>query len=82
MNNIPSKLHVKPFPWKCGECGERQVYLDHFSYSCPIAYDGRTLDLQVAEVQAPRCRKCGEVVLTDDANEQISEALQRTVLSL
>ncbi|HEV7222837.1 MAG TPA: type II TA system antitoxin MqsA family protein [Pirellulales bacterium] len=73
-------LHVtqaKPFPWKCGNCGERSVAPALVGYSAEMEHDGRIYLVSVPALRAPRCANCGEIVLDDAANRQISESFRR-----
>ena len=68
---------MKPFPWKCGECGQRAVHpatLD--TYSAELDHDGRTHLVTVRQFAVARCERCGAVVLDDAANCRLSEALR------
>jgi putative zinc finger/helix-turn-helix YgiT family protein len=71
------QLSIKPFPWKCGHCRQRAVVPATVSYTTEIEHDGRTYTVTVPDLQTPRCEKCGEMVLIDAANRQISDALRR-----
>ena len=68
---------MKPFPWKCGECGQRAVHpatLD--TYSADLDHDGRTHRITVGQFPVARCERCGAIVLDDVANRRLSEALR------
>ncbi len=68
---------MKPFPWKCGECGQRAVHpatLD--TYSAELDHDGRTHRITVGPFPVMRCERCGAIVLDDAANRRLSEALR------
>lgn len=67
---------LKPYPWKCGECGKRAVQPEKIDYSMTIEDGGRAHEVEVRNLQAARCVACGEVVLDDQANEHISDAVR------
>lgn len=67
----------RPFPWKCGECGHRAVKPLVFEYATPLSHDGRVYAVAVPELEAPRCEKCGHVVLTSEANRRIDAAFRQ-----
>ncbi len=69
----------KPYPWKCGNCGRRSVKPAMIPYSVDMEHDGRTYSVNIAELKAPRCEECGEVVLDDHANRQISDAFRQQI---
>src|ERR1051326_1330872 len=66
----------KPYPWKCGRCGERTVNPATVDYAMLIEHDNRSLELRVPQLAVARCEACGEIVLDDEANERISTALR------
>lgn len=68
---------VRPFPWKCGECGRRAVKPSVFEYATPISHDGRVYTVAVADLEAPRCEQCGHIVLTSEANRRIDAAFRQ-----
>jgi putative zinc finger/helix-turn-helix YgiT family protein len=67
---------LKPYPWKCGQCGERTVRPATIDYSTSIEHDGQTYEVRVPQLQVARCETCGGIVLDDEANERISEAFR------
>jgi putative zinc finger/helix-turn-helix YgiT family protein len=69
----------KPFPWKCGNCGNRSVVPATIRYSIDMEHDGRTYSVTVDDLAAPRCERCGEVVLDDAANHRISDAFRQQI---
>lgn len=69
----------RPFPWKCGYCRERAVKPAVSAYATEAEHDGRTYTVSVSDLKAPRCEKCGELVLDGSANRQISDALRRQI---
>jgi putative zinc finger/helix-turn-helix YgiT family protein len=44
-----------------------------------MQYDGRAYSVEVPELHAPRCTNCGAIVLDDQANDQITDALRRQI---
>ncbi len=42
-----------------------------------MSHDGRTYSVEVPDLAAARCENCGELVLDDAANEQISLAFRQ-----
>ena len=72
-----SIVHKKPFPWKCGQCGQRTVIQSTVPYSVEMEHDGRSYTIEIPALDAPRCQQCGEIVLDDAANHQISNAFRQ-----
>src|SRR5688572_19143908 len=68
---------AKLFPWKCGHCRQRAVERAVVPYTSEAEYDGRTYEVTVPELVAPRCRNCGQLVLDTSANQQITAALRQ-----
>jgi len=48
-------------------------------YSLDIQHDGRMHSISVPDLSAPRCAHCGEIVLDDPANRQITEAFRQQI---
>ena len=71
---VPS--HGKPFPWRCPECGKKEVRAAHVAYTTEIKYDGRLYTVEIPELCVPRCGACGELVFDTRADEQIARALR------
>src|SRR5262245_29673327 len=74
MSDLPA---ARPFPWKCGHCRERAVQPDTVPYSVEMEHDGRLVTVSIPALRVPRCQKCGQLVLDDEANRQISAALRQ-----
>src|SRR5580700_8277361 len=74
---MPADPAIKPFPWKCGHCRKRAVLPAVVPYTTEADHDGRAYVVTVAELKAPRCENCGELVLDAPANRQITEALRQ-----
>lgn len=66
----------KPFPWRCPECGEREVRPATVRHTSQIKHDGRMYTVAVPRLRVPRCGACGEMVFDNDADEQIARALR------
>jgi hypothetical protein len=69
----------KLFPWRCWKCGEKAVHREAFPYTTEVKHDGSLYELALPALEAPRCQNCGEVVIDDAADEQISQALRDIV---
>lgn len=70
---------TRPFPWKCGNCREKAVERETIAYDSPYEYDGKLYNLRVAELEVPRCKKCGQIVFDVAANRQITDTLRDEV---
>lgn len=68
---------MKPFPWKCGQCHQKQVIGTSLpAYEIALDHDGRTYPLKMVDFQVARCENCGNIVLDDTANRQLVDALR------
>ena len=66
----------RPFPWRCPECGKKQVRPASVSHTSEIKHDGRLYLVEVPKLRVPRCEACGELVFDNEADEQIAQALR------
>ncbi|MEX2561015.1 MAG: type II TA system antitoxin MqsA family protein [Pirellulales bacterium] len=66
----------RPFPWRCGTCDELQVYRTPTLYKTAIKYEGRPYEVEIPDLELPKCRQCGEVVFDNFAGWQIDRALR------
>jgi putative zinc finger/helix-turn-helix YgiT family protein len=66
----------RPFPWRCAECGKKEVRPATVSHTSQIKYDGRMYAVAVPKLRVPRCKACGELVFDNAADEQIAQALR------
>lgn len=73
------RTHDRPFPWRCGNCGERQVYRSATDYKTTIKYDQQSYEVELSNLELPTCTNCGQVVFDDKAGGQIDRALRQRV---
>ena len=64
----------KPFPWKCPECGKKEVQPTVIFHTSVIRHKGRLITVVAPQLRVPRCQACGELVFDNDADEQIEKA--------
>jgi putative zinc finger/helix-turn-helix YgiT family protein len=76
---VSQPAEALPFPWPCGKCRQETVERATLPYSTEVQYDGRIYTVDVPRFEVPRCTNCGAMVLDDDANDQITDALRRQV---
>ena len=69
-------MQDKPFPWRCPECGKKEVRPATVRHSSQIKHDGRLYTVDVPRLRVPRCKACGELVFDNGADEQIAAALR------
>jgi putative zinc finger/helix-turn-helix YgiT family protein len=66
----------RAFPWRCPECGKKEVRPATVRHTSNVKHDGRIYVVEVPRLRIPRCRACGELVFDNDADEQIAAALR------
>lgn len=72
-------LRDKPFPWKCGTCGERAIVRKVIPYSLQYGYDGRAYTVSIPDLAVPCCENCGEMVFDSPANQRIDQAFREQI---
>jgi putative zinc finger/helix-turn-helix YgiT family protein len=77
MSNEINPPKIRPFPWKCGRCRQREIYPIEEEYTTEIVHDGRSYTVTVPSLRTFRCRNCGEEVIDIEASRQISQAFRR-----
>lgn len=71
-----SSSEGKPFPWRCPECGKKEVRPTTLQHVSQIKHDGRLYSVTVPRLRVPRCDACGELIFDNDADAQIAQALR------
>ena len=66
----------RPFPWRCPECGKKEVRSATVAHTSQIKHDGRLYSVEVPKLRVPRCEACGELMFDNAADEQIAQALR------
>ena len=66
----------KPFPWRCPECGKKEVRPATVQHTSQIKHDGRLYTVAVPRLRVPQCGACGGLVFDNDADGQIAQALR------
>jgi len=66
----------RPFPWRCRQCGQREVALAKTSYDAEVRHDGRLHKFTIPDLELPVCRACGEEVFTEKVDAQVTDALR------
>jgi len=70
------QARTKPFPWRCPECGKKEVRPATVQHVSQIKHDGRLYSVEVPMLRVPQCIACGELVFDNGADDQIAEALR------
>jgi putative zinc finger/helix-turn-helix YgiT family protein len=69
---------MKPFPWKCPDCGEKAIEpVCEPRYETAMRHDGRDYQVVVKNLDLWKCRKCGLVQLPEPADELLQAALRK-----
>jgi len=69
-------MKSRPFPWRCPRCRLPEVAPAIIPYRVEVRHDNILHLLDLPRFEVPRCGSCGELVLGNDADEQINEALR------
>jgi putative zinc finger/helix-turn-helix YgiT family protein len=67
---------MKPYPWKCGTCRQRGLTPAVVDYKVELSHDGRSYTLTLPGLHVLRCQQCGAIVLDDEADIKITNALR------
>lgn len=69
---------MKPFPWKCPECGEKTIKpACEPRYATVMRHDGRDYPVAVKNLDLWKCEKCGLVQLPEPADAILQAALRK-----
>lgn len=49
------------------------------SYTCDAAHDGRTYQIEIPEIDIPKCQACGTLVITNSVDDRIIQTLRARV---
>src|SRR5205823_5233083 len=69
----------RPYPWRCVECRNKDVYPLATDYTTTIKHDGRPYTIRIPDLVIPTCRKCAARLFTAAADERIRDALRAHV---
>lgn len=72
----------RPFPWRCPECGKREVRPAIMHHTSQVKHDGRLYSVEIPQLRVPQCKACGEVVFDNGSDSQISDALREQLALL
>ncbi len=65
------------FPQTCPTCQKNKVVLTTINYDTCVSYDGVSHDLNIPDLQVPKCSSCNEMVYVEGVNLQIEKALHK-----
>ena len=74
--NSPVPAKSRPFPWLCPACGRTEVYRQTVPYTIQVKHDGVLHQIDIPQLQTPKCRNCGEMWFDNDVSDQIDDALR------
>jgi len=66
----------EPFPWLCGQCGAGKVFPDKITYDTTLRYEGRDYQIVVPELPALKCQDCGETLLNNESDAELSRVFR------
>ena len=71
--NVQAKFH------QCLKCRQRRVASVMERYKTAIEHDGRSYEIDIADLTFNRCENCKNTVLPDDADDRISVELRKAI---
>jgi hypothetical protein len=66
----------KPYPRRCGECGQVAVFPTLIAYDAEVRRDGQLHRFHMDALHIDTCQNCGEEFFTNRTDEQISAGLR------
>jgi putative zinc finger/helix-turn-helix YgiT family protein len=72
----PREPTARPFPWPCPNCLTATVVPTVIEYTAKVKHDGIVHELHFPSLEVPRCRTCGETVITTAVDKRFNEALR------
>src|SRR5205807_6662915 len=75
----PKAGRDQPFPWRCFECGAKEVYPKATAYKTTIKHDGHAYAISIPDLEIPTCRKCGAQTFAVGDDDRIIAALRAEV---
>jgi len=75
----PPVAQDRPFPWRCIECREKEVYPLVTDFTITVKHDGQEYPVRIPDLAIPTCRRCGEQVFTSREDERIRDALRTQI---
>ncbi len=78
----PAASPIRPFPWSCPKCRQKEVRRETIPYQCPRLFQGQPVTVVLASLAVPKCGNCGELVFDYEAEEQIDRAYQEQTKGL
>jgi putative zinc finger/helix-turn-helix YgiT family protein len=67
---------ARPFPWRCTQCKEKEVYPLETDYTTTVKHDGRPYMIRIPALPIPTCRRCGTRTFTSEEDDRIVAALR------
>ena len=66
----------RPYPWLCPECLQLAVRPVTIAYKARLKHDGIEYIIDIPDLQIPKCGNCGELLFTNQVDDQIWQALR------
>jgi DNA-binding transcriptional regulator YiaG len=75
-NTDSLETNTKPYPRRCGICGEVSVAKCRIPYEAEVLHDGKLHAFSIASLGIDQCARCGEQFFTASTDEEIRLALR------
>jgi putative zinc finger/helix-turn-helix YgiT family protein len=72
----PKVAKARPFPWLCTDCFTPTVVPTVIDYTAKVKQDGVVHELHLPGIEVPCCQTCGQLSVTTEVDEQVSDALR------
>ena len=70
---------ARPFPWRCADCGKKEIRPAIVNYDAPLKYEGDLLSIKVPDLELPCCSNCGNRLITETAESAIIQAARKAL---
>src|SRR5436309_2577660 len=78
---IVTKDKVRPFPWTCPRCLQKQVFSTVIPYRAEGRRNGQLVTADITALKIPNCTNCGELIFTESVDQQIRSALAGEIVT-
>ena len=79
MKNQKTKFADRPFPRKCGMCGNKEVVLKTFDYPIECKRNNKLYSFIIYGLEIPTCQSCGERFFDVKIDDNITKALDEHI---
>ena len=74
-----ARTSARAFPWRCADCGKKEIRPAIVNYDAPLKYEGDLLSIKIPDLELSCCANCGNRPITDAAESAIIQAARKTL---